>query len=79
MKIRSETVPIEAILGRLLELLPLNAEDGSLREEIDEAVLSSSLAECAGSQQAGTAISLIRQIFLAACRTFSSRERMTYA
>ncbi len=64
MKIRSETVPIEAILGRLLELLPLNAEDGSLREEIDEAVLSSSLAECAGSQQAGTAISLIRQIFL---------------
>ena len=64
MKIRTETVPIEAVLGTLLELLPLNAEDSSLREEIDESVLSSSLAECAGVQQAGITISLIRQIFI---------------
>jgi len=65
MKIRTEPVPVEEVFGRLLELLPLNAEDGSLREEIEESVLISSLAESAGPQSAEIAISLVRRVFLA--------------
>ena len=65
MKIRTETVPIEAVLWTLLELLPLNAEDGSLREEIDESLLVASLGELAGNQPAEITINLVRRIFLA--------------
>jgi len=65
MKTHTEPVLVEEVFGKLLDLLPLNAEDGSLREEIDESLLIASLGELAGNQPAEIAISLVRRIFLA--------------
>lgn len=64
MKIRTDPVSVEEVFRRLLELLPLNAEDGSLREEIEEYELISSLIDSSGAESAGIAISLVRRVFL---------------